>query len=583
MKIYLSIALAALFASSAGAQFPINSQITDAVVTPVNSQITDAVATPVNPQITDAVATPVNSQITDVTVFLRGAQVTRQAMVSLDKGSNEIILRGLATGIDPNSIQVAAPQDVLINSVVHEVNFLQGLPQSKRVIQLQDSMVTMRDLMNQNQAEQNLLEQEKQMLLANQRLAGEETGVDVAELEKAANFLRGRMTDIETKKLGLQKKMVEYTRRNDRMKQQVQELNVLLGQPSNDIRIKLDANAGKQIELRVRYLVANATWVPGYDVRAKDTQSPIRLDYRADVFQQTGEDWKNINLTLSTGNPSLGGTPPALSAWHLYASDPYAYNRRKGTGPSGGAYTLSAPPATASEYYSADKKAEEAQEQPSFEASVTLANYTEVQVGATTAEFVINVKQSVLSGDKPEQVSIQSAELSADFRHFAVPKLDKDAFLTAGITGWEALNLLPGNARIFFEGTYVTEAYIDPALTEDTLALSLGRDRKVVIQRECLKDFHKARFIGLNREKTIAWEYKIRNTKPGVVHLILEDQIPVSQDKDITVKVEDISGAKLDDATGKLVWDMTLQPGESKTVRLIYSVKHPKNKVVPGI
>lgn len=532
--------------------------------------------------------TTVNSQITDVTVFLQGAQVTRTLSASLEKGGNELLLQGLANGINPQSIQISAPADVLINSVVHEVNYQKELPKAKRVVAIADSLQILRDLVTQNNGAQSLIESERQLLAANQRLSGELTGVDVAELERSANFLRARLTDLETRKQALVKKRQEYDKRTQILTQQYQELNGSLNQPSNDIRIKLDANSAKRIDLQVRYVVANAAWQPGYDVRAKDTQSPIQFEYRADVFQQTGEDWKDVNLTLSTGNPNVGGSYPIMAMWNLYAYDEYA--KRKAKGYAMGEVMAKSAPAPS---YDADESTGELEEvvisangTPAEFGDLdqtTLADYTAVEAGATTAEFVIGVKQTCISGDKPQQVNIQSTELKADYRHFAVPKLDKDAFLTAGITGWEALNLLPGNARIFFEGTYVTEAYIDPAITEDTLSLSLGRDRKVVIQRELLKDFTKARVIGFNREKTTAWEYKIKNTKSSPVHLILEDQVPISQDKDIVVKVEEISGAKQDPATGKLTWDLTLQPGETKTLRLIFSVKHPKNKPVSGI
>lgn len=532
--------------------------------------------------------TTVNSQITDVTVFLQGAQITRTLSASLEKGGNELLLQGLANGINPQSIQVSAPADVLINSVVHEVNYQKELPKAKRVVAIADSLQILRDLVTQNSGAQGLIESERQLLAANQRLSGELTGVDVAELERSANFLRARLTDLETRKQALVKKRQEYDKRTQILTQQYQELNGSLNQPSNDIRIKLDANSSKRVDLQVRYVVANAAWQPGYDVRAKDTQSPIQFEYRADVFQQTGEDWKDVNLTLSTGNPNVGGSYPILAMWNLYAYDEYAKRRAKGYAMND-VMAKSAPAPS----YDSDESAPELEEVvisangvPAEFGDVgqtTLADFTAVEAGATTAEFVIGVKQTCISGDKPQQVNIQSTELKADYRHFAVPKLDKDAFLTAGITGWEALNLLPGNARIFFEGTYVTEAYIDPAITEDTLSLSLGRDRKVVIQRELLKDFTKARVIGFNREKTTAWEYKIKNTKSSPVRLILEDQVPISQDKDIVVKVEEISGAKQDPTTGKLVWDLTLQPGETKTLRLIFSVKHPKNKPVSGI
>ena len=529
--------------------------------------------------------TPVNSQITDATVYLSQAQVTRFAQPNLQVGENLLVLKGLGNGIDPNSIQVSAPQDVLINSVMHEVNYMNGLQQPKRISALVDSTVLVRDLMARIAADLQNLEAEKAMLNYNQKLAGEQNGVDVLELEKAANFFRIRHRDINEKILALQKKNVELANRLNKINSALAELNANLNRPSNDIVIKLSSPAAKRVDLEVRYLIYQASWTPGYDVRAKDTQSPIRIDYRADVVQLSGEDWENVRLKLSTGNPSMGGTPPVVSQWNLYAYDnrPVSYPKKAtATTRSAAAPEMSGGEDLKSEDGYAETNS--VQDEISFDApATTLANYTEVRAGATTAEFVIQIPQTIKSGEKPQQVSVQSSELPAIYSHFAVPKLDLEAFLTARITDWEKLNLLPGVARIFFEGTYVTEAYLDPALTDDTLSLSLGRDPKVVISRELLKDFSKSRTIGLNREKTIAWEIKVKNTKSTPARITLEDQVPISMDKDIIVKVEDISGAVHNLETGKLTWDLQLAPGESKTLRLVFTVKHPKNKPVAGI
>jgi hypothetical protein len=111
----------------------------------------------------------------------------------------------------------------------------------------------------------------------------------------------------------------------------------------------------------------------------------------------------------------------------------------------------------------------------------------------------------------------------------------------------------------------------------------LGRDKKVIIQRENMKDYNKRSTIGFNRERTFGYEITIRNTKSTAIHLVLNDQLPISQDDKITVKVIEISEARQDETTGKLTWEMDLQPSETKKLKLIFSVKHPKNSTVPGI
>lgn len=534
----------------------------------------------------------VSSTIESVTVFLRGAQVNRTATVNLKKGKNVVYFRSLGEGINPQSIQASAPEAYLINSVIHEVNYLDRQVESPKVKVLQDSLEIIQKLTEAHQMEYNVLETEKNMILQNQSIGSKEQGLNIEELQRITEFYRGRLTEIYEKQLVHSRGNAKLALRRTAITQQLDALNARRNRPSNDIRVVVDATAAATAPLSLSYFIQDAGWIPGYNIRAKDTQSPITLEYRADVFQNTGVDWDAVKLTLSSGNPNIGGTQPALRPWNLYVQAPMVYGNTRGGGDyaSGAPATKSAEKAVdADEYYGKEEEKELADEPvesldaESWDATTTLASYTTVQEGATTAEFRIALPQTIRSNGKAEQVTVRTASLPTFYRHFAVPKLDNDAFLTAGLTGWDTLNLLPGNAQVFFEGTYVTEVNIDPAYTSDTLNLSLGRDKKVIIERNQLKEFNKVRTLGVNRERTFAWEIKVRNTKDMPVNLSLEDQIPISQDKDIVVNLTDAMGAKLDPATGKLTWELDLGKAETKVVKVMFTVKYPKNRYVPGI
>ncbi len=513
---------------------------------------------------------PAKSQITDVTVFLSGAQVSEEATIALAKGDNIVVFEGLATNIDARSIQAAAPDIVLINSVRHEVNFMKEQVQTPRIIRLQDSLRLIQEKTEVLNNEKTVLTQENALVLANQSLSGEQKGVSTDELRKAADFFRTRLRDINERLLQNQRAQTKLAEDRNRINQQLQELNFEKNKPSNDIVVKLKCDYARTVKVGIRYFVPDAGWAPSYDLRAKDTESPITLDYRAEVWQTTGVQWKNVNLTLSSGDPLQGGTKPELVQWNLSFGQPgYAIYDKIVSGKMEAAGQVNEH--SGGEYDRQENK------------PTTLADYTTMRNTATTAEFAISVKQDVPSDGKHQQVSVQSATLPALFEHYAVPKLDKDAFLIARITGWESLNLLPGNVNIFFEGTYITAAYLDPTYTTDTLDFSLGRDKKVIIERNMLKDYNAKKDIGTNRERTFGYEFVVRNTKKSVVHLKLMDQVPVSQDESIEVKDIDISNAKKDEATGLLTWDLELQPAATQKFKLIYSVKHPKKKVVPGI
>ncbi|MGZ3884099.1 MAG: DUF4139 domain-containing protein, partial [Bacteroidia bacterium] len=206
--------------------------------------------------------------------------------------------------------------------------------------------------------------------------------------------------------------------------------------------------------------------------------------------------------------------------------------------------------------------------------------YEEVQVSELSAEFDIKQTYSIPSDAKPYIIDVTNYSLNAMFQHYCVPKTEKDAFMLAKITGWEDLDLVEGPANVYFGGTYVGQSYINTRSVDDTLSLSFGRDKKIVVTRTKLKDFNSERLIGSSRKITYSYEMVIKNNRKSPIQIDLEDQIPVSQNSDITVDAIELSKADLNVLTGQLKWKLSLAPDESKKIILTYSVKFPKNKTV---
>ena len=158
------------------------------------------------------------------------------------------------------------------------------------------------------------------------------------------------------------------------------------------------------------------------------------------------------------------------------------------------------------------------------------------------------------------------------------PKIDKDAFLVAEATGWERLNLLQGEANVYFENTFVGKSILDPGQTSDTLRFSMGRDRGIRIERTKESDYSARRAIGSNQTQSVAWKFSVRNTRPEPVVLTLADQLPVSRNSAIAVSAEELSGGQLDKESGIVTWRLELKPGEQRELRLRYAVKYPKGR-----
>lgn len=144
----------------------------------------------------------------------------------------------------------------------------------------------------------------------------------------------------------------------------------------------------------------------------------------------------------------------------------------------------------------------------------------------------------------------------------------------------ETLNLLPGEANIIFEGTFVSKTTISPNSTLDTLRLTPGHDKRVVVKREKLEDFSSVKFLGSNKKQTFTYEITVKNNKKEKIQMEISDQYPISTHKDIEVELLQYDGATVDKETGMLTWKMELAPNASKKFRLSYSVKYPRDKQV---
>jgi uncharacterized protein (TIGR02231 family) len=205
---------------------------------------------------------------------------------------------------------------------------------------------------------------------------------------------------------------------------------------------------------------------------------------------------------------------------------------------------------------------------------------TTISYQPTTTVYEIKEPYTILNDGKTYMADIDGYEVKANYEYYAAPKIEADAFLTAKIVDWQELNLLPGEANLFFEGTFLGKSFLDVESAGDTLSLSLGKDKGVAVKRTLLKDYSSKRFIGSNRTDTRQYEIVVRNNKQQPISIIIEDQFPVSTQKEIEVQDRKYEGAKLDDDTQKLTWHFNVDPKKENKVNFKYEVKYPKDKVL---
>jgi uncharacterized protein (TIGR02231 family) len=199
---------------------------------------------------------------------------------------------------------------------------------------------------------------------------------------------------------------------------------------------------------------------------------------------------------------------------------------------------------------------------------------------STSFSFIIRQSYFVPVTGEPNTLAANQHELPASYQYYAIPKVRKTAYLTARLTDWEDLNLLPGQANLYFGKTFVGQSVIQPDAPGDTLRFSLGKDEGITVERNRIREFSEKNFFGNRITETSGWELLVKNNKNQPVMLELVDQVPVSMNEDIEVTLENQSGGTFDKTTGRVTWLLELGPGETGEKQLRYSLEYPSGETI---
>ena len=519
----------------------------------------------------------VSAPITDVTLFLSGAQVTHKGDINLKKGENTLVLSGLTAGMDVNSIQILGNKDYTILSVKHQMNYTSKVS-NVRVRSIQDSIKLLGFQTSERASLRAVYQEEKAFLQANRSIKGENTLLIREDLAEMADFYRSRMKEIEYKILDLNQTDRDNNEKLQHLQTQLSQLQSQNVTNPGEIEFVVTTDEDKKADVVITYLATNAGWTPYYDLRAEDIESDIEFTYRAKVWQGTGADWKRVNLTISTGNPNVGAQVPALNPWYVNIYSPQAYRGRAKSEAWANDDYLQKPAAMASGYV-----AEMDKSSLLTNSMLTSASYTTITSNSVSTEFKISIKYDIASDNQPVEVVMQKQRLKASYKYVAIPKLEAAAYLQADIIDWMQYSLLSGESNIYFKGTFVGNGYIDPALANDTLQLSLGRDNAITVKRDQVKDFCKTSVFGVKKSTSKAYEITIVNTKKKAINIEVYDQVPLTQNGDLEVAVEELSGGTQDVATGKVTWKMTVEPEKTEKRQLRFTVKYPKKNLIQNL
>lgn len=576
------------------------------------------------------------------TVYFSGAEITQSTSVNLPVGTSEIVIKNVADYLNENTVQIAAPKSVTVLSVQFSDNYVseyeldESNPGIKRV---RDSITYVQKEIKKIQIDKYSHQQTIEMLDKNKEIRGANSGLNVTELMKLVEYYKSKRIELDNAVVLLAEKETKWNKTLTELNNKL-EINTQKEEKISEGKLILQVmnEVAGNVNLDISYITNSASWQPFYDLRAENITASIDLAYKAKVTQTTGIDWKKAKLTLSSGNPNQNNVAPLLQTWFLSYGKNKEFEDRpnasviaslQGTAPgltvissSGtpgsdkfdgyirGASSINGDsdpliiingiPSSNQDFKNLDQNNIKSVTVLKDAAATSIygnkgANgvvmittknmndYTTIEEQELNVSFDIDIPYDILSNGKAHSVSLKEIKIPATYKYYAAPKAEKEAFLMAELNDYAKYNLLPGEANIVFEGMYVGKTTINPNQTQDTLNLSLGRDKKISIKRERITDKSGTKFLSSYKEQTFTYDIIVRNNKKEEINMLLKDQYPLSTDKEITVELLDKDGAKANEETGILTWEIKLKPNETKKYRISYKVKYPKDKLIGNL
>ncbi|MDJ0365648.1 DUF4139 domain-containing protein [Hymenobacter sp. H14-R3] len=479
----------------------------------------------------------VKPALTTVTVYLNGTALEHQASVTLATGINRLVVSNLSPRLDNQTLEVQLGDGAELLSVEEEDN-----PITTPVIINQtaaDSLARAEAERLTTEGELQGLQQEKSFLLANQTLP---TGTQAnwsAEVQKGAALMRTRLSAIQLETNRLQNRLGLLKAQADLVRSRASETG------TNDHQVLLVRAARPlTVPLTIHYYVkSRSPWFPKLDIRANATGRELQFVTHGLVSNRTGLPWQQVRLVLMRHVVADDVSRPSLSPWAL-------------------------------DFTGGDHVGEGRVDE--FVVKGT-AKGRPVQVAQSTR---YEVPQPVtLAAGKRRELTLPAVRLAASPEYLAIPRLSENVFLQAKVAGWEGLQL-PSEANVYHQGAYVGTTELNDRAYNDSLEVALGHDDQLVVGRAKLEDFSGNVPFSDKRRVRLTYELNVRNRHPEAVRLRILDQVPVSEEKEISVKVLETSGAQLDERSGKLTWVLPLVSGASQRLRFSFQVDYPKDKKV---
>ncbi|HIJ96962.1 MAG TPA: mucoidy inhibitor MuiA family protein [Desulfuromonadales bacterium] len=518
------------------------------------------------------------ARITAVTVYPDRAQTTRSSSLSLKPGSYLITFESLPTLLLDDSVRVSGQGTAAATIIGLEIKraFLEGSGE-KRVQELQEEIrILERKMAGMDARKAGSAAQ--QAFLQSIRVAwGERISKELAvgmptsaELLDASSFVGSGVTRAEEQIRDMDFEKQAIKDKIDALRRQQNQASGSTRKESKTVEVSVEIAREGTLNLELEAMIPQAGWEPLYDARLADDATTAEITFRALVRQQSGEDWKSVNLTLSTARPAVGGAPPELYPWNIAFYRPQPIMLK----------SMAAPAAVPRRAYKADQmQVESALPEESPTAFVT----AQISDEQSSVSFHVPRALDIPSNGAAHSTVIAIERLPASMEYLARPKLSPAVFLRSEMINQGGYPLLPGKVNTFVGNRYTGSSQLNKIAAGEKFRLFFGSDGQVTVKRDEVKQRKEAGLFGKNR---VSYLYRIElaNFRKVPLTLTLQDQLPRAADEEIKVTLDEpsLKPEEIKD-DGTIIWKTPLQAGEKKELSFGISVEYPKEREITGL
>ncbi|AUT03098.1 hypothetical protein CLI64_23305 [Nostoc sp. CENA543] len=527
----------------------------------------------------------IQSQIVSVTVYSDKALITRQGKMLLTGSERELVIPSLPVTLEPESVRVGGKGTVGVKLLTVSCDRIYTTePVAERVAQLTRQIQQLETEKRHLQAQVDALTLQSQFI-AGLREKTEEPfaqsisrkNLSLSETLDFLNFLGSQYSEYAIASAECHSQQQELDKQIQVLRQSLKNIQTPHSQESFNLVVGVEVAQAGEFELELSYMVNRASWQPLYDLRSHTSNKTVNLSYLAQITQNTGEDWQDVSLILSTAKPGLGTLPPKLDPWYVDVIAPPVLSMAKRRLASPSLPAIAPKAAINDEDMLTPEEAED-------EVIPATNMGTEVAKEGSIVTFKLQAGGNIPSDGAPHKTTIFNDDYPCDFQYVAMPRLVSFAYLEASVkNNPQGATLLAGTANIFRDDMFVGTTELENVSPGQEFTLNLGIDEGLKIERNLVERQVDKKLMGSQRRTTYAYRLVITNLLNQEAHLKLTEQLPISRNEQIKIRLL-LSTPKIPvGEMGLLEWRLTIPPQQKQEVYYQFTVEHPPELKVTGL